>query len=326
MSTIEKALAKKSAKQQAQPTETSVDEVKDKDSSIIEQASERAEARTKEEATQPDSTPIAAEAPEPKKSSTKKAKATEPDLFLEIDPEYLNSRGYISITGERSRKSDEYRGIKRKVLSTAFGPISKTLDNSNIVMVTSAKPNEGKTYTAINLAISIALEKDKTVLLVDADVLRPSVSRELGVKTGNGLMEYLLDECHSISEVLYKTNIDKLRVIPAGRSHHLSTELLSSEKMLQAVNEFSSRYSDRVVIFDTPPLLGINESAVLANLAGQAVIVVEENESKLRLVKSATELLSPEMAKGFVVNKSVRSNSTSGDYYYGYYYGSETKE
>ncbi|WP_100656489.1 XrtA-associated tyrosine autokinase [Alteromonas flava] len=309
MSTIEKALAKKGAKQAAQDT-TNAGQNEAAKETTIEKASSSTEQGGQKQS-----------------KSTSHKKTTTPDgLFLEIDNDALISNGYLSIHGDRSRKSDEYRGIKRKVLSNAFGPLSKTLKNSNIIMVSSARPNEGKTFTAINLAISIALEKDKTVLLVDADVLRPSISRELGVKTENGLMEYLLDECHSIADVLYKTNIDKLRVIPAGRSHHLSTELLSSEKMLKAVDEFSSRYSDRVVIFDTPPLLGINESAVLANLAGQAVIVVEENESKLRLVQQATELLSPDMAKGFVVNKAVRSGSASGDYYYGHYYGASDKK
>jgi protein-tyrosine kinase len=220
--------------------------------------------------------------------------------------------------------NEEFRAIKRKVLSNAFGPLSKSLNNSNIIMVSSANPNEGKTFTAINLALSIAMEQDKTVLLVDADVLRPSVMNIIGQPFENGLMEYLLGDVEELSEVIYHTSLDTLRIIPAGKSHHLSSELLASEKMLEAVSEFANRYPDRIVIFDTPPLLGINETAILANLAGQAVIVVQEGITNLNHVSLAVEQLNPDMAKGFVINKSHKRNSDNSGYY-GYYYGSESK-
>jgi receptor protein-tyrosine kinase len=240
------------------------------------------------------------------------------NLKLDIDLDSMEDKGYVSITNSRRLVNEEYRAIKRKVLNNAFGPLSKTLENSNVIMVSSPRPNDGKTFTAINLALSIALEQDKTVLLVDADVLRPSVMRELGVSFDKGLMEYLLGDVTSLSEVMYSTNIEKLKVIPAGKSHHLSTELLASEKMWETVQEFSRRYSDRVVIFDTPPLLGINETAILANLAGQAVVVIKENSSKVSDINEAVQQLSPDMSKGFVVNQSTQSGEGSG--YYGYYY------
>ncbi|MBC3765751.1 XrtA-associated tyrosine autokinase [Neptunicella marina] len=241
-------------------------------------------------------------------------------LNLELDEKY-----FVTANSIKSLIGEEFRAIKRKVLNTAFGPLSKTLNNSNIIMVSSANPHEGKTFTAVNLALSIALEQDKTVLLVDADVLRPNVMRTLGVSYENGLMEYLLGEVSDISEVMYHTNIDKLRIIPAGKSHHLSTEMLASEKMLETVNEFATRYSDRVVIFDSPPLLGINETAIMTNLAGQAVVVIEEGKTKLADLTNAIEQLNPEMAKGFVVNKSSKGNFGHGyGYNYGYgYYGAE---
>ncbi|MBT0585658.1 XrtA-associated tyrosine autokinase [Alteromonas oceanisediminis] len=309
MNTIEKALARERQKKRQQA---------DKDSASFPVAEDAiANADT------------AADAPavqvQPEEQHQHETHGNTSSNFFNIDVDHLDRNGFLSLINTRSRKNDEYRAIKRKLLKTAFGPLSSTLTNSNVIMVSSARPNEGKTYTAINLALSIALEQDKTVLLVDADVLRPSIARELGLDSGNGLMEYLLGECPSLTDVIYHTNIDKLRIIPAGKSHHLSTELLSSEKMLKTVGEFSSRYSDRVVIIDTPPLLGINETAVLANLAGQAVIVVEENQSKLQVVKDAVNLLSPDMAKGFVINKSVRNSGASSDYYYGYYYGNPSE-
>lgn len=241
-----------------------------------------------------------------------------------IDIQRLESNGHISISGLRRQINEEYREIKRKLLNNAFGQLSSTLNNSNIIMVTSGRPSEGKTFTACNLALSIAAEQDKTVLLVDADVLKPNVLNTLGLERRKGLMEYLTGEVEDISEVLYPTNVDKLKIIPAGRSHHLTTEYLASEKMADTVNEFANRYPDRIVIFDTPPLIGITETAVLANFAGQAVVVVEEGKSKINDVRHAVERLNPNMAIGFVVNKSVNSDP-EGTGYYGYYY-SERQE
>ena len=238
---------------------------------------------------------------------------------FELDIERLEENGHISINGVRKQINEEYREIKRKLINNAFGKLSSTLKNSNIIMVTSGRPSEGKTFTACNLAMSIAAEQDKTVLLVDADVLKPNVLNTLGLERREGLMEYLTGEVDDISDVLYPTNLEKLKIIPAGRSHHLTTELLASEKMAETVNEFANRYPDRIVIFDTPPLIGITETAILANLAGQAVVVVEEGKSKLNDVRHAVERLNPEMAIGFVVNKSVNHDS-EGTGYYGYYY------
>ena len=239
------------------------------------------------------------------------------DLFS-LNLEQLESRGHVSLTGSRSLINEEFREIKRKLLINAFGPLSATLKNSNIIMVTSGRSSEGKTFTASNLALSIASEQDKTVLLVDADVLRPNILNTLGLERRQGLMEYLTGEVNDIADVLYPTNIDKLKIIPAGKSHHLSTELLASQKMHETINEFANRYSDRVVIIDPPPLIGITETAVLANFAGQAVVVVEEGKAKLNDVKNCIDRLNPEMAIGFVVNKSVHTDD-DGTGYYGYY-------
>ncbi|MFC3120843.1 XrtA-associated tyrosine autokinase [Agaribacter flavus] len=238
--------------------------------------------------------------------------------FFDIDLARLDELGFVTTSDNRRRINEEYREIKRKLILNAFGPLSSTLNNSNIIMVTSARPSEGKTFTAVNLALSIAAEQDKTVLLVDADVLKPNVLRTLNLKPQKGLMDYLLSESEPLSQFIYKTNVDKLRVIPAGSSHHLSTELLASSIMQETVNEFSTRYPDRIVIIDTPPIIGINESAVLASFAGQAVVVVEEGTSKLRDIQTSVERLNQDMAVGFVVNKSINISESGG--YYGYYY------
>ena len=163
------------------------------------------------------------------------------------------------------------------------------------------------------------------MLLVDADVLKPNVLNTLGLERRKGLIDYLTGEVDDIGDVLYPTNVDKLKIIPAGSSHHLSTELLASQKMHDTIDEFANRYSDRIVIIDTPPLIGITESAVLANFAGQAVVVTEEGRAKLSDIKLCVERLNPNMAIGFVVNKVVNKDANDPGYY-GYYYAEEQEK
>jgi len=241
---------------------------------------------------------------------------------LELDKSELEKRGFLIDNGTRKSIKDEFRQIKRKLIGNAFGAASKTLNHSNLVMVSSSKPNEGKTFVSINLALSIALEQDKTVLLIDADVLRPSVNRELGFGPVPGLVEYLLGQKNDISEILYSTNIDKLKIIPAGEPHHLSNELLASDRMEALAKELAERYPDRIVIFDCPPLIGVTETLVLANLMGQALVVIEESKTQLADIKAATENLNEDLALGLVLNKAIRSHKDMYGYY-GYGYGTK---
>lgn len=305
MSTIEKALAK------------------NKKTKAIENQSEEPESEAFDQETQSVGVSAQAKISDEKPESTNDysdVNSVSANDEIRLDLDSLSAKGMVDNSAERRLINEEYRAIKRKILSNAFGPLSKTLDRSNVVMVTSSKPGEGKTFTAVNLALSIASEQDKTVLLVDADVLRPNVMKTLGSRNREGLIEYLLGEKQNISDVMLSTNIPKLKLIAAGKSHHLSNELLASEVMRATVDEFSTRYKDRIVIIDTPPLLGINETSVLANLAGQAIVVCEEGRSKIHDIKNSVSHLNPEMAIGFVVNKSLRQDNGPG--YYGYYYGS----
>jgi len=225
----------------------------------------------------------------------------------------------VSLATERRLISEEYRVIKRKLINNAFGPLSSTLNHPNLILVSSTRPGEGKTFTSVNLALSIALEQDKTVLLVDTDVLRPNVARTLDIQVPVGLTDYLSGDDVKVNDILYSTNVERLKIIAAGRPHHLSTELLASDKMVALANEFASRYPDRIVIFDAPPLLGITETAVLASMCGQAVVVLEENKTKLNELEKALSLLPKELAVGFVINKAYYSRDKGYGYGYGYY-------
>jgi len=241
-----------------------------------------------------------------------------------LDFESLVERSYIVDNAKNRLSQEEYRGIKRKLLANAFGPQAKTLDNSNLIMVTSSKPNEGKTFISINLALSIALEQDKTVLLIDADVLRPSINRELAFEMKAGLTEYLLSEVNSLSDIIYSTNINNLKIIPAGKPHNLTNELLASDKMESLTKELAKRYPDRIVIFDCPPILGVNETVIISSFMGQAVVVVEESKTKIQDINKATRQLSEELAVGLVINKSLKSTQDTYGYYgYGYGYGAK---
>jgi len=241
---------------------------------------------------------------------------------LVINKACLAERGYLIDNGTRKSIKDEFRQIKRKLLNNAFGNVAKTLHHSNLIMVSSAKPNEGKTFVAINLALSIALEQDKTVLLIDSDVLRPSIMRELGIEEHPGIIDYLLGKSGQVSDIIYNTDIDKLKLIPAGKPHHLSNELLASEKMATFASELANRYPDRIVIFDCPPLIGVTETLVLANLMGQALIVVEESKTSIANIQAATEHLNEDLAVGLVLNKAIRSHKDLYGYY-GYGYGTK---
>ena len=239
--------------------------------------------------------------------------------YVEIDLKALEQQGFVSLSTQRRLINEEYRVIKRKLITNAFGQLSSTLHHPNLIMVSSSRPGEGKTFSSINLALSIALEQDKTVLLVDADVLRPKVAKTLNVNHAVGLTDYLLDPEIKVADVLLNTNVPRLKLVTAGTPHHLSTELLASDRMLRLAAEFANRYADRVVIFDAPPLLGVNETAVLATMCGQGVMVVEENKSRLAEIEQSVALLPPEMAVGFLINKAHRNQGKG--YGYGYYYG-----
>jgi len=217
--------------------------------------------------------------------------------------------------------SDEYRRIKRPLLSNAFGKSAELLEKGNLILVTSSIPGEGKTHTAINLALSIANERDHTVLLVDCDVTRHGTSKMLGISDMPGLIETLEDDSFTIGDAILRTDIPELCLLSAGKQHNFVTELLASQKMSDLVTEIGERYDDRVIIFDGPPLLSTPQTRVLTSLVGQVVFVVEAGKTPQALVEEALELIPEEQATGLVMNKSEGVSGRSG-YYYGYY-GSE---
>ncbi len=236
--------------------------------------------------------------------------------LVEIDLQRLAAAGYVTPTAPRSRLADEMRVIKRPLISNAQGKSAAPVDAANLIMVTSALPGEGKTFMAINLAISMAMELDTTVLRVDADVARPAIPERLGLPPGKGLLDLLTRKDIDVADVLLRTNIERLSVLPAGTPHSRATELLASEAMTRLVEEMASRYPERILVFDAPPLISSTESRVLATHMGQIVLVVEADRTPQASVKQALATLEQCPVVMTVLNKTERSGSGS---YYGYY-------
>lgn len=243
---------------------------------------------------------------------------------IQIDLQRLATMGMVTPELPRSAIAEEFRLIKRPLLRNAVSTGPGAIDKGNLIMVTSALPGEGKSFTAINLAISMAMELDYTVLLVDADVSRPSVLRHLGLPQSRGLMDALAGEVDDLGEVLLRTNIEKLSILPAGMPHQRATELLASESMSQLLAQIARRYPDRIVVFDSPPVLVTTEARVLATLMGQVVVVVEAERTSHGSVRQALATLEACPVKLMVLNKS--RQRASGSYYgYGYGYGADAR-
>lgn len=197
-----------------------------------------------------------------------------------IDLAELRDLGYVVPDAPATATAEEFRIVKRQLLINAMARGENEIRNGNLILVCSAQPNEGKTFCATNLALSIASERDLTVLLVDADFAKPEILSTLGLEGGKGLIDVIADPTLDLSDCLIRTNIENLSVLPAGRQHNLTTELLASERMGDMVEEIAKRYSDRIVIFDSPPALASSAASVLAMHVGQVMFVVEAENTR----------------------------------------------
>ncbi|MDD2882819.1 MAG: XrtA-associated tyrosine autokinase [Rhodoferax sp.] len=298
-------------------------------SSLIEQAANRLEQLRQAGADVPVLVPVPTPAtiPEPILDEANEAVLYTPNeqfgqtsRQITIDMDALVASGIVSPNAPRSQIADQYRVVKRPLIKNAMGKGASLIKHGNLIMVTSALPGEGKSFTALNLAMSIATELDNTVMLVDADVARPSVMRMLGLPNGPGLLDLVLDESADLSSVLLKTNIDKLTILPSGSPHPRATELLASDAMIRLLEDIATRYSDRIIVFDSPPLLPTTEARVLATHMGQIVVVVHAGKTLQSEVRQALATIESCPVKLLLLNKA--NTLFKGGYGYGYGYGS----
>ena len=233
-----------------------------------------------------------------------------------IDLARLQEAGFITPNVPDSRLLHEFRVIKRPLIQNALGKSAALVENGNLIMVTSSLPGEGKSFVTLNLAMSIAMEVDCRVLLVDADVVKPSVPKLLGIRPDKGLMDVLTTPELTIGEVLLKTNVPRLDILLAGTPHAVASELLASAAMGELLKGMSERYPDRIILFDSPPLLATTESRVLASHMGQVVVVVEAGRTTHGALESALATVEACPVVMTMLNKTPQSETAS---YYGYY-------
>jgi len=209
--------------------------------------------------------------------------------------------------------AEQYRKIKHPLLRKITNNPTGELQN-NLIMVASALEGEGKSYTAINLAISIAMELDHTALLIDVDSKKNAISESLDIKATPGLTDYLDSADIEIKDIIYSTDIAKLKIIPAGKTELTSTEAVTSIKMKQFLSEISARYPDRVIILDTPPLMASAIAKALAYMAGQVIMVVEAEKTPITVVEEAAQHIETDRFAGFILNKTNVSSSAENLY------------
>ena len=236
-----------------------------------------------------------------------------------LDLPRLQASGLITPALQRSKLLQEFRLLKRPLIKHALGRTATQTPNRNLIMVTSALPHEGKTFAAVNLAMSLAMEVDCRVLLVDADVLAPSVPKVLRIEPAKGLMDLLSGGGTPVRETLLGTNVPRLTLLLAGTPHPNATEFLASEAMSCLLSELSSRYPDRIVIFDSPPLLATSEARALATHMGQVIVVVEAERTTQAALESALTTVESCPVVYTLLNKAPESKAAS--YYGAYGYG-----
>jgi exopolysaccharide/PEP-CTERM locus tyrosine autokinase len=237
---------------------------------------------------------------------------------VQLDLARLASMGFITPDMPRSQIADEYRVIKRPLIANASP--SSGIENGSLIMVTSSMPAEGKSFSAVNLAMSMAMEMNRTVLLVDADVARPSLPRTFDIPHTPGLLD-VLGKAADLSQVLTHTNVEKLTYLSSGRHDARATEMLASDAMTELLTELRTRYPDRIVIFDSPPLLVTTEARVLATHMGQIVFVVDAERTLQNDVKRALATIEACPVKLLVLNKARTAGQGAYGYGYGYGYG-----
>lgn len=236
-----------------------------------------------------------------------------------IDYEALRKQRFIPDPSQDRQFADHYRRIKRPVIAQALARAPAGAADLRLVMMASALPGDGKTFTSINLALSIAREQDVSVVLVDADVAKLRLSRIFGVEREPGLLNAVIDPTLDIESVILSTNFPGLSILPAGLQHESATELLASVRMTQVVARIIAMDPRRIALFDSPPLLSSSESRGIVQALGQVLLVVRAGVTPQQAVLDAISCVPENKPVGLILNG--REGGPSDRYYgYGGYY------
>jgi len=221
---------------------------------------------------------------------------------VRLDPAVLEKNRVVAYN-MTSPEVEAYRVLRTRILHRTRG------EDGTTIMVTSALPGEGKTVTAVNLALTFAKAFSQTALLVDADLRRQEVHKVLGFESDRGLGDFLQGGC-DVSELIVWPGIEKLTVISGGKRIEESSELLGSPRMRAVVEEMKSRYPDRYVFFDTPPVLAGADAISFAPLVDHILFVVQAGKSSLADVRKALGLLPKEKVLGIAMNRQANADAT----------------
>jgi protein-tyrosine kinase len=232
---------------------------------------------------------------------------------IAIDFNLLRAQGELPEAGLERRFADYYREIKRPLVQAMLAGDARA--DARLVLITSALPAEGKTFTALNLALSVARERDVSVLLVDADVPKGHLSRTFGLQDAPGLLDAVADESIDIDSLVIPTDIKGLEILPAGKPIEGAAELLASARMNQIALRLT-RYPRRLVLFDSPPLLASSEARALKQIPGQVLIVTRAGRTPRQALLDAIALIDKTKLHGLVLNDA---HASSGDDYYTHY-------
>jgi protein-tyrosine kinase len=226
----------------------------------------------------------------------------------------LRAAAYLPEEGKDRLFADHYSRIKRPLIDRALSEAG-AIGEPRVIMITSSLPGDGKTFTSINLVLSMALELDISVMLVDCDVAKRHVSKIFGLKEDAGLLDALADESMDPESLVVGTNLRGLSILPAGRAAEASGEMLSSNRMRQIIASLCARAPRRILLLDSPPLLITNEGRALVKIAGQVVLVVRAGHTPRHAVQDAAELFDAQQAGGIILNQVQMGLSAA---YYGY--------
>ena len=238
---------------------------------------------------------------------------------LHFDMAALQKIGLIVADDQKLQIENQYREIKRPLIAHAFGKRATQVTDGRLVMITSSIAGEGKTRTCINLAMSLGQELDYSVLLVDADVVKPHISEIFEVGDSLGLLDLLEDTNLDPNEYILATDVPGISVLPAGAPRMTSTELLSGSRMDDVIAQLLEGRSNRLIIFDSPPLLETNEAKILAGLVGQVLLVVKAGHTPQEVVLAALATVPEDKAINLVLNQTLEIKG-GGQYTYGYGY------
>jgi protein-tyrosine kinase len=243
----------------------------------------------------------------------------------ELDFEWLAENGFLVPGHKNPQQSQEFRRIKRPLLLNQQPKLAAQLPlPPNVIFVTSALPGEGKTFVSLNLALSLAAELDKRVLLVDGDAAKGDLSRWMGIYEERGLVDLLTSGQPYGESAIIDTNVDRLSVMPCGKAVDNLDELYASDLMGTLLDGIASFDEDRVIVVDGPPLIATTEASVLATRMGQVVMVVEANKTPQSAVEQAAGQLEGCQLVSMLLNKASAPSASGYGYGYGYGYGTST--